>query len=651
MRGRPPESELIFTPNGPTTQTISITVIGSYLIKPTVGFTLNAFRPDTEECASAAGVIENQNSTVVTNTRATGYGSMFGAISSANQTPGPHNITFAIPSSAPVTIPIAAPLPALTNPATINLDATTQPGSTPLPRVTLDGSKAGTGAIGLNVEGGNTTIRGLGIQNFNGAGIELAGYGADSITGNTITNSGGAGVDVKTSGSVLTGNMIVGSGLSGVVLNSGTAKSVVNNNTIVGSKQSGILDNGGQGDLIAGNTLGKPGLGNLADGVTLNGAVNAQVGGILPGMGNLIQSNGFVGVRVNGPNGSGDVIEGNRIGVGSGVVTGRGVAGSAGTAGPSGQGNLFGGVFLDEATGVLVGGASLAARNFLSGNGGAGIEILDGGRNILQGNWLGLDSSGNAAAGNALDGIYLLDTSNNLVGGTAANAGNVISGNGYVGVRIAGTTSTFNSLQGNRIGTNAAGTAALGNTYDGVFLTQGANHTFIGGTVAGAGNQISGNLATGIQLNDAGTSFNVIAGNLIGTNVNGLVALPNQSDGVFLNGVASNIVGLPNAGNLVSGNAGSGVQLFGAATVGNFVSANRIGLNAANQPTLGNAVGIFVNQAGKNTIGGTGASANVVAGNRFGQTLVTVPGVPIPIPVGNQAASRRTAVRVAKSKA
>ncbi len=77
--GIPPsnQGELVFFPDGPTTQTISITVIGSYLIKPTVGFTLNLARPDTEESATAAGIIENENSTVVTNTNSTGDGSMY----------------------------------------------------------------------------------------------------------------------------------------------------------------------------------------------------------------------------------------------------------------------------------------------------------------------------------------------------------------------------------------------------------------------------------------------------------------------------------------------------------------------------------------------------------------------------------------------
>ncbi len=131
----------------------------------------------------------------------------------------------------------------------------------------------------------------------------------------------------------------------------------------------------------------------------------------------------------------------------------------------------------------------------------------------------------------------------------------------------------------------------------------------------------------------------------------GLTALPNRSDGVFLNGVADNVVGLPNAGNLISGNLGNGLQLYGVATLDNTVSGNRIGLNQANKPTLGNAVGIFVNQAGTNTVSLTGGTANIVAGNRQGQILVTVPGVPIPVPAASRVRAKARSERSARSKA
>ncbi len=238
----------------------------------------------------------------------------------------------------PVTIPLTYALPPLLNTANINVDATTQPGSSSLPRVILDGTQAGTDTNGLIVNGGNTTIRGLGIQNFEGDGIALSNeQGSDVISGNTLSHNSGAGVDVYSSGDLITGNTIVNSGLSGVLLNSGTDHNTVIGNTVLASQQSGIDDEGGQDDVIAGNTLGKPGKGNVEDGITLNGATDTLVGGILPGTGNLVQANGLVGVRVNGPSG-GDVIEGNTIGIGTGVETGQGAATDAGSAGVDGSG-------------------------------------------------------------------------------------------------------------------------------------------------------------------------------------------------------------------------------------------------------------------------------------------------------------------------
>jgi titin len=165
--------------------------------------------------------------------------------------------------------------------------------------------------------------------------------------------------------------------------------------------------------------------------------------------------------------------------------------------------------------------------------------------------------------------------------------------------------------------------AAVGNTYDGVFIYGGANHNIIGGTAAGAGNLISGNGAVGVQLFNPTTSANVVAGNRIGTDVTGLAAVPNLSDGVFVNNAGGNSIGLPGTGNLISGNRGSGVQLFSAGANGNAVQGNQIGTDALGRPTLGNAVGIFLDASGPNTIGGVGPAANVVAGNVNGQIVTS----------------------------
>ena len=67
-------------------------------------------------------------------------------------------------------------------------------------------------------------------------------------------------------------------------------------------------------------------------------------------------------------------------------------------------------------------------------------------------------------------------------------------------------------MQGNFIGTNAAGTAALGNSEDGILVNSSSDT--IGGTTAGAGNLISGNTDDGVEITGSGTTGNLVAGNL-----------------------------------------------------------------------------------------------------------------------------------------
>ena len=81
----------------------------------------------------------------------------------------------------------------------------------------------------------------------------------------------------------------------------------------------------------------------------------------------------------------------------------------------------------------------------------------------------------------------------NTVGGTTAGAANVISGNtlGGAGFVYAGTS--YNVIEGNLIGLNAAGTAAIGNGLTGAFAIDGASNDTIGGTTSAVRNVISGN--------------------------------------------------------------------------------------------------------------------------------------------------------------
>src|SRR5205807_1588513 len=118
----------------------------------------------------------------------------------------------------------------------------------------------------------------------------------------------------------------------------------------------------------------------------------------------------------------------------------------------------------------------------------------------------------------------------NTIGGSAAGAFNVISGNGGVGVAISNSGSSGNVVLGNLIGTNVTGLAKLGNN-SGVILAAGATANTIGGTTAAAANVISGNSVIGLDLDGIATTGNVVLGNFIGTDVHGTAGLGNTSTG------------------------------------------------------------------------------------------------------------------------
>jgi uncharacterized repeat protein (TIGR01451 family)/LPXTG-motif cell wall-anchored protein len=119
----------------------------------------------------------------------------------------------------------------------------------------------------------------------------------------------------------------------------------------------------------------------------------------------------------------------------------------------------------------------------------------------------------------------------------------VISGNGWHGVYIRGSAASGNAVLGNLIGTDVTGTADLGNDQYGVYIADAPNNT-VGGTAAGARNVISGNGGLGVYIYGSGASGNAVLGNLIGTDVTGTADLGNGGDGVFVAGTgAGNVIG------------------------------------------------------------------------------------------------------------
>ena len=242
----------------------------------------------------------------------------------------------------------------------------------------------------------------------------------------------------------------------------------------------------------------------------------------------------------------------------------------------------------------------------------------------MSGNYIGTDVNGTAAIGNSQSGVSIAGA-DNIVGGTTAGAGNLISGNSQEGVEISTSDATGNKVEGNLIGTNAAGTSALANGFTGVTILDASNNT-VGGTTSSARNVISGNTQHGvlIQKSSASATGNRVEGNYIGTDINGTADVGNVLEGILITGGAtSNTVGgsTTGAGNVISGNDRYGVRLNASGTSSNTISGNTIGLNAAGSADLGNTnTGILIDGgAANNLVGGTSAAQrNVISGNDFG---------------------------------
>lgn len=269
------------------------------------------------------------------------------------------------------------------------------------------------------------------------------------------------------------------------------------------------------------------------------------------------------------------------------------------------------------AQGIWVEGANSIVRGLtINRFTGQGIYIAGTASNTrLEGNYIGLDSTGTLDAGNS-NGIQVL-SSGNTIGGPTAAARNVIAGNDGTAISLPGGTTT---VQGNYIGTTADGLTALGNV-EGINLVSNGNT--VGGPNPGEGNVLSGSTTTtgfgaGVTFSSAAAN-NVVEGNLIGTNKTGTGAIPNSRRGVYMGSTGSgNVV----RGNLISGNSGDGVFAAGSGAL--TIQGNHIGTTLGGGAALGNTgFGIQTTGSGHNNeIGGEVAgTGNVVAGNGVGIAL------------------------------
>ncbi len=288
------------------------------------------------------------------------------------------------------------------------------------------------------------------------------------------------------------------------------------------------------------------------------------------------------------------------------------------------RGNIFEGVLISGSSGNLIGGTNTADRNVISGNADAGVYILNGGGNKVIGNFIGTTVAGTVRLGNTNNGVAVYNSSGNTVGGTDGASRNLISGNRASGVYLFGAGSSGNTVSGNYIGTDPAGTLSISNLADGITISAGMNNV-IGGTAAGAGNLISGNTKAGLSLG-GGASGNLVQGNFIGTDATGKLALGNTLAGVTIFGAGGNQIGgsTPAERNVISGNRQDGIFIQ-SSTAGNTVAGNFIGVNAGGTNGLANLFnGITLTNAAANLVGGTApGTGNLISGNaNFGVHLM-----------------------------
>lgn len=386
--------------------------------------------------------LSNAATFVVTSTANSGPGTLRQAILDANAAPGLDNISFNLPGSGVQTIAPTNSLPDITNAVVIN--GFSQPGSSANTLANGDNS------VHL------VRLDGIYTTNINPPGLNFPG--------------------VSSSGSVVRGLVIV-------------------------RFYNAIKINEASGFTIAGNWIGMD-VNGVAHGTALEGiridsffnnGFNHVIGGLTPADRNVISGNRY-GIYFAGATTGNSFLQGNFIGTDP--------------TGTLPRGNLFGGVYIFSGTNITVGGAAAAARNVICsafGAGGTGVTVQSGPNNVIQGNLIGTDVTGQNDLGNVSDGIFVTSSTGTRI------IGNQIVNNHANGINLSASSTTV--VENNFIGTDANATRPLGNSLAGVLITGSTNR--IGGLTNGQPNTIFFNGGAGVSVNSTTAVQNEISRNAI----------------------------------------------------------------------------------------------------------------------------------------
>jgi len=373
-----------------------------------------------------------------------------------------------------------------------------------------------------------------------GGGIVIEGTNAsaNSIVGNLI----GISATTDTPGGNGKANVILRGGAHDNRIGEIGASNLITSSTVgVLITGAGTSGNHVRANYIGTNYHGQQGLnvlkrfGNGAGVRVEDGASRNVIGGEATGTGtfppgNVILHNDSAGIEIIGKGTDQNVVEANQIGV---YVTGGYIIGS----------NYEGIVIRDGASNNDV-----RARNVIGGNRvGIRIEGADAKKNYVNGNYIGIDDSGQRGIGNREDGLLIIDAPETEV------RANIISNNGGNGIRVDGAFGTLigdakdqggNTIAGNHLSGilvhRAANTRIRSNSIGrlfandfGITVDGNSGRTYIGGTEPGEGNVITGNKYAGVRIDGATTVHNTVRGNAI--DANGAMGIDLAETGVTAN--------------------------------------------------------------------------------------------------------------------
>lgn len=293
--------------------------------------------------------------------------------------------------------------------------------------------------------------------------------GTSSGARNVISGNGSAGVSIvgaSATGNVILGNYIGTDATGGAVIGNGEygimvagpettigGASVGAGNVIAGSGWSGIYVTGDNsvGVLVAGNLIGTDATGlvpltNEQHAIHISYSPSNTIGGATALARNVICASGDGGINISGNTSVGNTVLGNYIGVAADGVT----------ALPNCWSGISQGAIHVSSSGTTIGGANPGEGNVISGNARYGIHLsgTNAVGNTVMGNMIGLGADGVTAVGNDLHGIFVYKAISNTIGGTSAGVGNFIAHNGQAGVAVVHSNAFGNAILGNSIHAN-----------------------------------------------------------------------------------------------------------------------------------------------------------------------------------------------------